>query len=165
MTEESQTLGFTPLTSKDYIQKKIIDSVFSAFDAYCKKDELISEHSSETVFTRHVHGIKALLWKYMPDEMRQKINEYYDELDENTKSLKEENPEMDDKNININKRLKENNTAAKVLELCMLALQYSPVVTELKQINVFKEDFEKLIEKTRSEKAFGIFSEVEELEK
>ena len=150
------------LSSSDLIQKKMIEAVFQSYEYYCTKDENTSEFTHSTKFFRSVPMIYAMLYHYMPKEMKTAIKQAFDEIEAFNKTI-DEKPlsELNDNNKKLAKCRKEDELGGQIIQLCILALQYSPVNTELKEIIMTSDrvDFNDIIRKIRSDKPIGIFKE------
>lgn len=149
------------LSSTDLIQKRMIDAVFQSYDYYCMKDETHSDFTHQTKFFRSVPMIYAMLYKYMPTGMRDAIKQAFDIIREETSKI--DASTINDANKQINKRMIEDEYGGQILQLCILALQYSPVNTELKELIMTpdKINFNEIIRKIRSDKPIGIFKETD----
>jgi len=149
------------LNASDLMHKKMIESVFKSFDFYCNEDEN-ANYNHSTKFFRSVQIIYAILYRYLPGEMRVAIKQAFDEIATYNKKI-DENKGLSDNNKKITKCKKEDEIGGQILQLCVLALQYSPVNTELKEILMTsdKVNFNEIVKKIRSDKPIGIFKEEE----
>lgn len=158
---KQQTDEGAHLNASDLMQKKMIEAVFKSYDFYCNEDEN-AEYKHSTKFFRSVQIIYAILYRYMPNEMRIAIKQAFDEIEQNNKKI-DEDKNTNDANKKLNKCRKEDETGGQILQLCILALQYSPVNTELKEIIMTSDkiNFKEIISKIRSDKPIGLFKEGE----
>jgi hypothetical protein len=149
------------ISSFDLIQKKMIEAVFQSYEYYCLKDETRTSFTHSTKFFRSVPMVYAMLYRYMPKEMKIAIKQAFDKIDAENKQI-DGDKTLSDENKRLTKCKLEDEYGGQILQLCILALQYSPVNTELKEIIMTsdKVDFNDIMRKIRSDKPAGIFREV-----
>lgn len=147
-------------SSFDLIQKKMIEKVFEGMDLFIEKDESETSWTHQTKFYRSIPMIYATLYRYMPKDMRTAIKQAFDTIEKKVKEI-DEDKNLSEGNKRINKRRIEDEYGGQILQLCVLALQYSPVNTELKEIIMTSDriDFEGIIKKIRSNEPLGLFSD------
>jgi uncharacterized protein (DUF1015 family) len=145
----------TQVSSTDILKKNVIDYIFSRATEATKKEDNVSELTHETGFVRGVRLAKSMLWKYTPDEIRTTITELYKVYDEKKKEI--DKSEMTEQNKTLNKQIVADDVSMQVLELLLVVLQYSPISTDFKSMEVFG-DSEDLIKAIRTEKPVRLFS-------
>lgn len=151
--EESEKFG--QFSATDVLKKKVIDFTINQCFKACEKQEPVSDETYETGFIRGVKLAKSMLWKYTPNEVREPIRELYTELENKIKEIEE--GELSQENKRLNKTVYADQVSMQVLEFLLVVLQYSPMSTEYKQMEVFG-DFKELIDAIRQEKAVKLFS-------
>jgi uncharacterized protein (DUF1015 family) len=145
----------TQVSSTDILKKNVIDYIFSRATEATKKEDNVSELTHETGFVRGVRLAKSMLWKYTPDEIRTTITELYKVYDEKKKEI--DKSEMTEQNKTLNKQIVADDVSMQVLELLLVVLQYSPISTDFKSMEIFG-DSEDLIKAIRTEKPVRLFS-------
>lgn len=164
MNEErsGQDYGTQQFSATDSLKKLVIEKLSKTIDMACRREENVAQYTTETGFVRGVKIMKSLLWKYTPSEMRVAITELYKSMDEQLVEI--DKSSMSEGTKNINKMKVSDESSMQVLEFLTVVIQYSPMSTEYKEIEVFG-DFQELIKTIRSRDPVKMFSGGEELEK
>jgi len=152
MQEEYSTQTFS---ATDKLKHMILDKLSKTLDMGCKKEERINNNTYETGFIRGVKFLKSMMWKYAPPEMRKAIKELYNNQEKVFKEIEATN--MSDENKILNKQKIADETSLQVLELLLVVIQYSPMSTEYKEIEVFG-DFQDIIKTIRKPEPVKMFS-------
>jgi hypothetical protein len=158
MPEDSSDTQPSYLSATDVLKKKIIDYVFSLCTKACAKEEPLDDNTYETGFIRGVKLAKSLLWKYMRKEIRVSVIALYKELD--AKITEIEKSSISEPNKRLNKQREADHISIQVLEICLVVMQYSPLSTEFKEMEIFG-DMGDLIKAIRQPEPVKLFSEVE----
>lgn len=152
MGEESDKSG--QFSATDVLKKRVIDFTFNLCVKACEKQEPMNEDTYETGFIRGTKLAKSMLWKYTPNEVREPIKKLYEELENKIKEIDE--GDLNQENRKMNKKLYADMVSIQVLEFMLVVLQYSPMSTEYKEMEVFG-DFEDLIKLIRTENPVKLF--------
>jgi hypothetical protein len=157
MLEERQggEYGTQQFSATDSLKKLVIEKLSRTIDMACKREESIAQYTTDTGFVRGVKIMKSLLWKYTPMELRVAITELYKVMDEEI--LKIDGSTMSEATKNINKMKICDDVSMQVLEFLTVIIQYSPMSTEYKDMEVFG-DFEALIKTIRNREPVKMFS-------
>lgn len=155
MLEERQEYGAQQFSATDSLKKLVIEKLGKTIDMACRKEEAIANYTTETGFVRGVKIMKSLLWKHTPDEMRVVITELYKKMDAELEKI--EKSTWSESTKTINKMKVSDDTSMQVLELLTVVIQYSPMSTEYKDMEVFG-DFKELIKTIRSPEPVKMFS-------
>ncbi len=142
-------------SSTDILKKHIIDYVFLQAEKCTRKDEPSSDLTHETGFVRGVRMAKSMLWKYTPIPVRELIKNLYKSYDE--KKLEIDKSDMTEQNKIVNKQIVADDISMQIMELLLNVLQYSPISTDFKSMEVFG-DSEDLIKAIRTDKPVKLFS-------
>jgi hypothetical protein len=159
MLEERQGAdygGTQNFSSTDSLKKIVLDKLSKTFDMACRREEPVAQYTTETGFVRAVKLMMSLLWKYTPIEMRTEITSLYKKMDDETAKT-DADKLMSEATKAINKMKVADETSLQVLLLLNVVIQYSPLSTEYKEMNVFG-DFQDLIKTIRSPDAVKMFS-------
>jgi len=144
------------MSSQEHLQKKVIDFAFATCTRGCTKDEDVASYSSQkTGFVRSVSFLEPMVWKYIPDEVRNEIKGIHETLKGDITKILEKG--LDDANVELNRKKLEDEAAIKILQYCLSALQYSSINTETKEIELF-DGYEKLIKEIRTPTEIKLFS-------
>lgn len=152
MGEESDKSG--QFSATDVLKKRVIDFTFNLCVKACEQQEPMNEDTYETGFIRGTKLAKSMLWKYTPDEVREPIKKLYFELENRIDEI--DKGDLNATNKRMNKKLYADMVSIQVLEFLLVVLQYSPMSTEYKEMEVFG-DFEELIKLIRSENPVKLF--------
>lgn len=157
MLEERQggEYGTQQFSATDSLKKLVIEKLSKTIDMACKREESIAQYTTDTGFVRGVKIMKSLLWKYTPMELRVAITELYKVMDEEI--LKIDGSTMSEATKNINKMKICDEVSMQVLEFLNVIIQYSPMSTEYKDMEVFG-DFEALIKTIRNREPVKMFA-------
>lgn len=142
-------------SATDVLKKRVIDFTFNLCIKACDKQDPISDDTYETGFIRGTRLAKSMLWKYTPVEIRDPIKKLYEELEKKFKEI--DNSKMNESNKKLNKQILADQVSIQVLEFLLVVLQYSPLSTEYKEMEVFG-DFQELIANIRREEPVKLFS-------
>jgi len=143
------------VASTDILKKNVIEYIFARATEATRREDNVNELTHETGFVRGVRLAKSMLWKYVPDEIRESIKELYKAYDEKKEEI--DNSSMTEQNKIINKQIVADDISMQVLEFLLVVLQYSPISTDFKEMTVFG-DFQALIKAIRQEKPVKLFS-------
>jgi hypothetical protein len=155
MEEPSGEASPQYLSATDILKKRIIDYVFSLCNKACSEERPLDDNTYETGFIRGVKLAKSLLWKYMHEDIKKVIIALYTELDRSMKEIDKMN--INEPNKLLNKKRKADEISLQVLELCLVVLQYSPLSTEFKEMEVFG-NMDELIKNIRTVEPVKLFS-------
>ena len=157
MLEErsSSDFGSQQFSATDSLKKLVIDKLSKTIDMACHKEEPVAQYTVETGFVRGVKIMKSLLWKYTPQELRVAITELYKVMDEETAKI--DLSTMSEGTKGINKMKLSDDISMQVLEMLTVVIQYSPMSTEYKEMEVFG-DFQELIRTIRNREPVKMFS-------
>jgi hypothetical protein len=159
--EQNQEAMMPKMSSQEHLQKKVIDFAFSSCLRGCTKEEDVAEYTNQTGFVRSVMFLEPMTWKYLPDQIRTEIKNIHKELKKESKAI-EDDKELSDDNKRLSKRKKEDEAAIRILQYCLIALQYSPINVELKEVELF-EGYDELIKDIRSDNQIRLFSDVDKV--
>jgi hypothetical protein len=155
--DQSQTFS-----SGDRLKQMVIDKLSKAIDLGCKKEEPIADYTTDTGFVRCVAFLKSMLWKWTPDDIKTAIKELYMEQEKRYSEYDDKTKKLSEDTIKINKQKIADDTAMQVLEFLLVVVQFSPMSTEYKEMEVFG-DMQELIKSARSKEPVKLFSgEIEE---
>lgn len=152
MGEESDKSG--QFSATDVLKKRVIDFTFNLCVKACEKQEVMNEDTHETGFIRGTKLAKSMLWKYTPIEVRDPIQKLYEELETKIKEI--DDGDLNQANKKMNKKIYADMVSIQVLEFLLVVLQYSPMSTEYKEMEVFG-DFNELIKLIRTENPVKLF--------
>jgi len=152
---DEREVGQQQTTATDILKKNVIEYIFARSTEATRKEDNVSELTHETGFVRGVRLAKSMLWKYTPDEIRVMIKELYKAYDE--KKTEIDKSTMTEQNKTMNKQICADEISMQVLELLLVVLQYSPISTDFKSMEVFG-DSESLIKAIRQENPVKLFS-------
>lgn len=152
---DEREIGQAQTTATDILKKNVIDYVFARCTEATRKEDSVSDLTHETGFVRGVRLAKSMLWKYTPEEVRETITELYKVYDE--KKTEIDKSTMTEQNKTLNKQIVADDISMQVLELLLVVLQYSPISTDYKSMEVFG-DSEDLIKAIRKEEPVKLFS-------
>jgi hypothetical protein len=157
MLEERQggEYGVQQFSATDSLKKLVIEKLSKTIDMACKREESVAQYTTDTGFVRGVKIMKSLLWKYTPLELRVAITELYKAMDEDI--VKIESSSMSENTKNINKMKICDDVSMQVLEFLTVIIQYSPMSTEYKDMEVFG-DFQELIKTIRNREPVKMFA-------
>jgi hypothetical protein len=159
--EQNQEAMMPKMSSQEHLQKKVIDFAFSTCTRGCIKEEDVAAYTNQTGFVRSVLFLEPMAWKYLPDQVREEIKSIHTELKTECKAI-EDDAELSDDNKRLSKRKKEDEAAIRILQYCLIALQYSPINVELREVELF-EGYDELIKDIRSENQIRLFSDVDKV--
>lgn len=154
--DEKTDYGSQQVSSADLLKKKIYDYVFHLCNMATTKETDIAEYTYETGFVRGVKLAKSLLWKHMKPKVKKAIENIYRKLEEDIKNIP---PKLDGDQQRLEKQKISDDASMQVLEILLVVLMFSSMSVEMKEIEVMG-DYDKLIEKTRSEEKIKIFGNV-----
>lgn len=154
MTDEHQSYG-GQFSATDTLKKKIIDFVFAQCTKGCEQQKPISDNTYETGFIRGVKFATSMLWKYVPQELRNTITELYAKMDAKIDEIDKGN--MSDANKRANKQKIADSTSIDILQILLVVLQHSPISTEFKEMEIFG-DFKDIIKSIRQKEPVKLFS-------
>jgi len=143
-------------SATDTTKMRIINYIFNLCNKACTREEPVAEYGYETGFTRGVRLVKSMLWKYMHPDIKQQIKNLYTQLEYEIKQI-DMDERLSEENKRLNKQKKADEVAIQILEICLVVLQYSPMNTEFKEMELF-EDFEELAKKIRTREPIKLFS-------
>lgn len=152
MTDEPVT---QQSTSTDILKKSVIDYVFQRATEATRREEAISDLTHETGFVRGVRLAKSMLWKYTPEEIRKMITDLYQAYEDKKADI--DKGSMTEQNKTVNKQMVADDVSMQVMELLLVVLQYSPISTDFKTMEVYG-DTETLIKAIRTDKHVKLFS-------
>jgi FKBP-type peptidyl-prolyl cis-trans isomerase (trigger factor) len=147
--------GQQQASSTDILKKNVIDYIFARATEATKKEDNINDLTHETGFVRGVRLAKSMLWKYTPEELRVQIRELYKAYDDKKTDI--DAGTMTEQNKIAGKQMVADDISMQVLELLLVVLQYSPISTDFKSMDVIG-DTEELIKAIRQEKPVKLFS-------
>jgi len=147
--------GNQQFSATDSLKKLVIDKLSKTIDMACKREENISQYTTDTGFVRGVKIMKSLLWKYTPQELRVAIAELYKSMDDELTKI--DKSAMSEGTKNVNKMKVCDEVSLQVLEMLTVVIQYSSISTEYASIEVFG-DFNELIKTIRSREPVKLFS-------
>lgn len=147
--------GQPQASSTDILKKNVIDYIFARATEATKKEDNINDLTHETGFVRGVRLAKSMLWKYTPEELRVQIRELYKAYDDKKTDI--DAGTMTEQNKIAGKQMVADDISMQVLELLLVVLQYSPISTDFKSMDVIG-DTEELIKAIRQEKPVKLFS-------
>lgn len=142
-------------SSTDVLKKRVIEFTFNLCIKACDKQEPLSDNTYETGFIRGTRLAKSMLWKYTPEEVRKPIKELYTELEKKIKEI--DDGKLSETNKQLNKTTYADRVSIQVLEFLLVVLQYSPMSTEYKEMEIFG-DFKELIKSIRQREPVKLFS-------
>ena len=142
-------------SATDSLKKLVIEKLSKTIDMACRREESVAQYTTDTGFVRGVKIMKSLLWKYTPQEMRVAITELYKVMDEDV--AKTEASNMSEATKSINKMKICDDVSMQVLEFLTVIIQYSPMSTEYKDMEVFG-DFSELIKTIRNREPVKMFA-------
>lgn len=152
---DEREAGQQQTTATDVLKKNVIEFVFSLCAEATHKQGAVSELTHETGFVRGVRLAKSMLWKYTPDEIRDIVRKLYVAYDEKQNEISKSS--LTEQNKSLSKQMVSDDISMQVLELLLVVLQYSPISTDFKSMEVFG-DSESLIKAIRTEKPVKLFS-------
>jgi hypothetical protein len=155
--EQNQEANMPKMSAQEHLQKKVIDFAFSTCLRGCTKEEDVGAYTNQTGFVRSVLFLEPMAWKYIPDKVKKEITEIHKELKKSIKEL-EEDKQLSEDNKTLNKRKKEDEAAVRILQYCMIALQYSHINVELREVELF-EGYDELIKEIRTDQQIRLFAE------
>ncbi len=159
--EQNQEAQIPKMSAQEHLQKKVIDWAFSTCIRGATKEEDVASYTNQTGFVRSVLFLEPMMWKYLPVQVREELSNIHKELKIEIKKL-EDDAMLSDENKALNKRKKEDEAAVKILQYCLIALQYSPINIELKEVELF-EGYDDLIKEIRTEQPIRLFAELEKV--
>jgi len=160
-TEQNQEAMMPKMSSQEHLQKKVIDFAFSTCMRGCTKEEDVATYTNQTGFVRSVLFLEPMTWKYLPEQVREEIKSIHKELKNDCKLI-DDDVELSDDNKRLSKRKKEDEAAIRILQYCLIALQYSPINVELREVEIF-EGYDELIKDIRSENQIRLFSDIDKV--
>lgn len=143
-------------SATDSLKKLVIEKLSRTIDMACKREESIAQYTTDTGFVRGVKIMKSLLWKYTPQELRIAITELYKAMDEDIAKI-DASTTLSETTKNINKMKVCDEVSLQVLEFLTVIIQYSPLSTEYKEMEVFG-DFNELIKTIRNREPVKMFA-------
>ena len=143
----------------DSLKKYTVSQLFKTLDDACRKQERISDDSFETSFTTRLNLVKGFLWKYTHQELKDKINNLYDEMEKEFEKIDKSTLNQDNKILNKQNVCYKYNI--EVFKILAVVLTNSPISSEMVEMRIKTEDFPKLIDRIRQPKHIKLFSEVE----
>lgn len=152
---DDREAGQQQASSTDILKKNVIDFLFAQCTQATRKEDATNDLTHETGFVRGVRLAKSMLWKYTPDEIRKTIHELYKAYDD--KKAEIDKGTMTEQNKIVNKQMVADDVSMQILELLLVVLQYSPISTDYKSMEVFG-DSEDLIKAIRTENQVKLFS-------
>jgi len=154
MSEEKTDYGLQQFNAADLLKRNTVAQVFKTLDDACKLQEVVSDNSYETSFTKRVDLVEGLLWKYTPPEIKQAIKELHTEMEEKINIL-------DAKLSEKHKRLTQTKIAyefsVEIFKLLEVVLTNSPISVEYVEMEV-SGDFSELIRNIRHPEPVKLFS-------
>ena len=127
-------------------------------DDACKKQELISDNTYETSFTKRTDLIESLLWKYTPNQLRNEIRNLHNKLEEKHKQI--DDSTLNEKNKLINKQKIAYEYSTEIFKILAVVLTNSPISIEFVEMEV-SGDFKDLINNIRQPEPRKVFQAVE----
>lgn len=155
---ELQEYDTYKLTSKELLNKRLIDFIFRTCDRGCIPQEEIADFVKQTGYVRMVNFTKSMMRKYMPPDVHNMIKTLYQECEE-AKTKLDQNLSDVNKNLEIKKI--EDATATQIMEICLSVLFESSLNVEQREGEILTDQNE-LAKKIRSETPVRLFQKAED---
>lgn len=117
------------LSSKELLNKRLIDFLFKTCEKGCTPLEEIGEHTDETGYVRMTMLAKSMMRKYMPYKVHDVIKKLYENCEQEKQQI-DNDPVLSEANKKIKKQRLDDDNATQVLEILMTVLFDSSVNVE-----------------------------------